>query len=360
MMNLAQVVDQYEDLKRSVDVLKRILFVRCKELESSIAIVGSKDSASLLLDALEGTDIPLVGIFDQARLQNRNTLAGHSIRPLEDLSSLGPEDIVLIASNASATALMETRQTIQTLCPAQILDLKNLADVYNVIMGLKKPLDFQYEEYLFDYWVRDRLGEDTPWSFLPPGIDMKDKTILELGPFEAHNTIALMQQCPKQVIALESRPINFAKVSVVQSLMGWSNFSLRLGDMHVFPELVREPIDIIFSSGVFYHSDKPWWLLQTCMDYCDTMILCGQVSSKHSPPGRKFKSVTLENETYEFEVYPEFGDPLSGMADHSLWFKEKDLQRFVEGMGCRYEKFNEWVNPHGLWICSTVTRPRSN
>ncbi len=128
--------------------------------------------------------------------------------------------------------------------------------------------------------------------------------------------------------------------------------------MHLFPSIVPESLDVIFCSGVLYHSEKPWWLLKTCMDHCDTIIVSGQVASEHSKAPRRFKEVTLDSGTYSFELFSEGGDNLSGLTGQSLWFHEDDLKHFVNHCGFHYEKYNEWVNPHGLWVCSLLTRKR--
>ncbi|MFQ5449705.1 MAG: class I SAM-dependent methyltransferase [Nitrospinaceae bacterium] len=339
-------------------ILRRCIYAQCKQLNGCIAVVGTKASASLFLMALENTDIPLIGVFEEDAYREKDTLEGHLIRPMTELSELKAEDVVVIASSAEASQLYDTFLKIQSLCPCRTIHLKTLLRTYSLIEELRDPLNFQFDDFLFGRGLSPLAGESPYWHPVPPGVDFQNKTVLELGPFEGHDTVMIMDQKPRKVIGLEARPLNYAKTSVIRSLYNWRNYELILGDMHLFPQLVTEKIDIIFCAGVFYHSDKPWWLLKTCMEHSDTIVLCGHISSDHSPPGRKTRDVTLESGTYTFEVYPEGGweDGLSGVTGESLWFKEEDLIHFLNYHGFGFKKYSSHVNPQGLWMLSVVTR----
>lgn len=339
------------------EILKQCVYVRCKQLSTrGIAIVGTGATASFLLSAIENKDIVFRGIFQSNRFHDLPSFKGHTVRPLRDLSECDKEDVVIIASTASMTELRETYLEIQSHCSCRILPIKFLMVFFEIITELKEPLNYKFEKFIFDRWYINNTHNLELYNLLLNGIDLKDKTVLELGPFEGNNSMALMEFGPRKVIGIEARPSNYAKIAVLKSLLGWDNYSLLLGDMHIFPQLINEKIDIIFCSGVFYHTDQPWWLLKTCMDNCDTILLLGHVSSKHSPQPRQFKQVVLESGTYEFEIYNELGDNLSGVQSQSLWFKEKDLVHFLDYHGFGYKKYNSWVNTDGLWICSRVNR----
>lgn len=339
-------------------LLKRHLYSRCKQLNARVAIVGTKRSADFLLETIGSSDIEVVGVYEHENIQTHPTLHGHSVRPIHELSKLKPEDVVLIASSNEATDLYDTFMLIQSLCPCKTLNLNALVDTFMIYEELRSPLKFQFDHYLFGRGLFPLPGENPNWHLPPPDIDFKDKVILELGPFEGHLSVMLMAQKPKKVIGLEARPLNYAKISVARSLYNWQNYELLLGDMHLFPQLVKNKIDIIFCSGVFYHSEKPWWLLKSCMDRCDTIILCGHVASEFSKKPRQTQKVILESGTYQFEIYPEYGwrDELSGVTSNSLWFTEEDLIRFLNYYGFQYKKYGSTVLDPGLWIFSVVTK----
>ncbi len=349
------------DLKKSqIDwrQIKRCVLAECKKLDARIAVVGTKESASCLLDIIADTDIPLAGIYERVEFNGKPQFHGHPVHPLNELSQLKPEDVVVIASSAEATQLYDTFMRIRSLCPCRVIHLKTLLRTFSLIDELKDPLKFEFDHFLFGNGLLPLSGESSYWHPVPPDVDFRDKTVLELGPFEGHDTVMILDQKPKKVIGLEARPLNYAKISVMRSLYNWQNYELLLGDMHLFPQLVKDKIDIIFCAGVFYHSDKPWWLLENCMEQCDTIVLCGHVASEHSPSGQQKRQVTLASGTYDFEVYPECGweDGLSGVTSESLWFKEEDLIHFLDYHGFRFKKYSEHVNPLGLWMMSVVTR----
>lgn len=350
-MNIRRLVGQ-------TDHMQRCIYTQCKKLNAQIAVVGTKQSASLLLNALEGTDIPLIGVYEVAGFTENKIFQGHPVKPLKELSRLNENDVVVIASSAEATNLYDTFMAIKSICACKTIHLKTLMNVFLIINELKEPLKFQFDDFLFGRGLLP-LGKESPyWHPVPPGVDFKDKTVLELGPFEGHDTVMLMDQKPRKVIGIEARPLNYAKISVTRSLYNWSNYELILGDMHLFPQLIQEKLDIIFCSGVFYHTDKPWWLLESCMQHSDTIVLCGHISSEHSRPNRQFREVTLESGTYSFEIYPEYGwnDNLSGVTSDSLWFTEKDLVHFLGYHGFRFNKYSSHVNDLGEWMMSVVTK----
>lgn len=353
---MEKTLKKFKDAENQYDLLKQSIYIRCKQLGARIAVVGSKSSAQLLLEAIDNKDIPIAGIFEADCFKEKSLLNGRPVQPIDELSVLDSGDVVVIASSREATDLHETFERIQSVCSCKTLHLKALSDIFLLMEELRAPLDYQFHEFLFGRGLLPQANEYPYWHPIPPGIDFTGKTVLELGPFEGNNSVMIMGLHPKKVIGVEARPVNFAKISVIKSLYGWENYRLVLGDMHLFPQLVEEKIDIIFCSGVFYHSAKPWWLLETCLEHCDTLILCGHVSSEHSHGPRGFVEVALTSGTYQFEVYPEIGDNFSSVTGQSLWFKEEDLIHFLAYHGFHYEKYDSMVNETGLWVFSVVTK----
>lgn len=343
------------------EMLKRHIYGKCKHLATKIAIVGTSQSAELVLDAIADKDIDIAGVYEHDIFYKKITLHGYPVRRVTELSKLKPEDVVIIASSAEATVLYESFMVIKSLCKARVFHLKSFFDAYMLYEELKAPLQIQFDHFTFNRGLFTLPGEGPFWHDVPPGVNFKNKVILELGPFEGHDTVMLMAQKPKKVISLEARPLNHAKISVLRSLHNWQNHELILGDMHLFPQLVGDKIDIIYCSGVLYHSSAPWWLLKSCLDRSDIIVLCGHVASEHSNHPRKFKEVKLESGAYQFEIYPELGwdDGLSGVVGHSLWFTEEDLVRFLDFYGFEFKKYDSHINSTGLWISSVVTRKKT-
>ncbi len=351
-----QPVTAMDNSDESRQSMEKVLMARCRAFGAPVAIIGAQSAAASLLKIIQQADLPLAGIFEKS--PHPAELLGQEVQPLLALGQVASNVVVVVASSASSIELEETLNHIRTLFKGQVFCLEHLLDLPNLFEALKTPLDYKYGTHILDEWARQMNDAPSHWPHMPDGFSVEGKTVLEFGPFEGHFSMMLMSQKPKQVIGLEGRPDNYAKVALLKAYLDWSNYSLRFGDMHLFPSLVPETLDVIFCSGVLYHSEKPWWLLKTCMDKCDTVVLSGHVSSEHSRKPCKFQEVVLDNEMYTFEVFAEGGDNLSGLTQQSLWFKEEELKRFVNLNGFKYEKFREWVNPHGLWVCSLLTRDK--
>jgi hypothetical protein len=340
--------------------LLRSIYVRCKQMNAPLAVVGTSSSAELLMEIVQRGELPLAGLFDQEKFKKSDDVLGQPVQPIEQLAALPKNAVVIIASSAESTNLYDTFQRIRALCPCKTVHLKVLMDLFFLKEELKAPLEYQFDDFLFGRGFHPLRDEIPFWRPLPPDADFTGKTVLELGPCEGHDTVDIMSRNPKKLIALEARPKNFAKISVTRALYNWKNHELLLGDMHLFPQLVKEKIDVIICRGVFYHSDKPWWLLQSCMEHADTIYLAGHVASEHSRHHRTFTDITLDGEKYTFEIYPESGDHLAGLSNHSLWFFEKDLIRFFDHHGFEYRKYGEGMaEPTGWLIDAVVRRKRS-
>ena len=244
--------------------LPNYLNVSLKKLGGNIAVVGTKSAAQVLLKTINENNIPFCGVFEREQdYQADFEILGHSVQPLKKLPKLKPSDTVIVASSQEAEALYETILQVEKISKAQVIHFKSLMDVYMLHDELKDLMRFDFSEFLF--WRGMFHGEN--WQEPPPGVNFKNKTVLELGPYEGNQSIMLMRQKPKKVIAIEGRPINYAKTSLISSMYGFKNFEIILGDMHLFPSLVSEKIDIIFCAGVLYHSSKPWWLLKNCFKH---------------------------------------------------------------------------------------------
>lgn len=349
-------IQSTEELDETRKTLETVLAARCRAFGTPVAVVGTQSAAVFLLKILSEADIPLAGVFEKS--PHPAELHGIEVQSLESLSEMDSQTVVLVASSASSIELEDTLTRIDSVFNGQVFCLEHLLDLPSLFQALKAPLDYKYGPHILDEWARQMHEVPSYWPHIPDGFNVEGKTVLEFGPFEGHFSMMLMSQKPKRVIGLEGRPDNYAKVALLKAYHDWSNYTLRFGDMHLFPALVPETLDVIFCSGVLYHSEKPWWFLKTCLDKCDTIVLSGHVSSEHSPEPRQFQQVKLDIGTCDFEVFAEGGDNLSGLTSKSLWFKEEDLIAFVNHHGFKYEKFREWTNPHGLWICSLLTKEK--
>ena len=73
--------------RRSHELLKRNLYARCKDLDARIAIVGTKSSALILLDAIEGGDIPVAGIFESEESKVNSIVNSRTVQSSKNLQN---------------------------------------------------------------------------------------------------------------------------------------------------------------------------------------------------------------------------------------------------------------------------------
>ena len=90
--------------------IERVLSARCKALNAPIALVGTRTSALRLLKVLQGSEIPLAGVFDN--LPHSPELEGQPVQPIEALSTIGSDSIVVVASFASSMVKLRSSTSI--------------------------------------------------------------------------------------------------------------------------------------------------------------------------------------------------------------------------------------------------------
>ncbi|MBI3601036.1 MAG: hypothetical protein HY097_10415 [Nitrospinae bacterium] len=57
-MKALEIANRYE-------ILRSCIYSRSKQLNAKLAIVGTKKSASIILNALKGTDIEIIGVYEK-------------------------------------------------------------------------------------------------------------------------------------------------------------------------------------------------------------------------------------------------------------------------------------------------------
>ena len=88
---------------------------------------------------------------------------GHPVRPLQELSSLNENDLVVIASSAEATGYLHDDQVLLPL-----FHLKTLMNVFSIIDELKEPLRFEFDDFLFGRGLLP-LKKESPYWHPTPG-----------------------------------------------------------------------------------------------------------------------------------------------------------------------------------------------
>ncbi len=97
--------------------------------------------------------------------------------------------------------------------------------------------------------------------FAGPDGTLKGQRVLELGPLEADHTLKL-ERLGADVTAVEANAEAYLKCLVVKELLGLEHTRFLYGDFVEHLKASDEQYDLIFASGVLYHSDDPAGLIK--------------------------------------------------------------------------------------------------
>jgi Protein of unknown function (DUF1698) len=104
---------------------------------------------------------------------------------------------------------------------------------------------------------------------------LADKTILELGPFEAYNTSQFENMGAASVVAIEGSSLNFLKCLIIKNIVGLKTTFL-YGDFTKYVKETKNRFDICWASGVLYHLMKPIEFLEGISRISDTVFIWTQ------------------------------------------------------------------------------------
>jgi hypothetical protein len=184
-------------------------------------------------------------------------------------------------------------------------------------------------------------------SLLPNGL--RGLKILELGPFEAYDSLLFEQLGAESVLAVEGSNVNFLKCLVLKHAMGLKTHFVHGGFLKFF-QSTNEQFDIIWASGVLYHSEAPLELLAQIgartdkiflwTHYYDDSLLATSHREEFLPESnvtetRFDQSYLLHWRTYQLEKLKD-GLPLlygRGQLPYSFWMEREDIIRMLKAMG---------------------------
>jgi hypothetical protein len=201
--------------------------------------------------------------------------------------------------------------------------------------SLPKELNLQTgtEEFFFTdprvLWVN---------SLLPSGF--AGLNILELGPFEGYDSYLFTTLGAKQVTAIEANNINFLKCLLLKDTLGL-NIRFLHGDCVEFLRATDARYDLIWATGILYHSERPIDLLTEMAGHTDRLfiwthcfseILLTNENRSHFDPSKDVElrfleqTYTLHYRSYLIENMPD-GLPLhyeGGLQSFSYWMNRPD------------------------------------
>ena len=109
-------------------------------------------------------------------------------------------------------------------------------------------------------WVNEQIG------------GLHQRSVLELGPFEAYHTYELSQMGTSHITAVEGNNINYLKCIIVKEILDIRARILH-GDILRFLEDTSESYDLCWACGVLYHQVDPLALLKSIAKVCKHIFL---------------------------------------------------------------------------------------
>jgi GT2 family glycosyltransferase/glycosyltransferase involved in cell wall biosynthesis len=192
-------------------------------------------------------------------------------------------------------------------------------------------------------------------SLLPN--NLRGRKILELGPFEAYDSRLFEQLGAESVLAVEGNSVNFLKCLLLKDALGLKTRFVHGGFLKFF-QSTNERFDLVWASGVLYHSEAPLELLAQIgaktdkiflwTHYYDDSLLATSHRGEFFPENnlteiRFGESYLLHWRTYQLEKLKD-GLPLlygRGQLPYSFWMEREDIIRMLKAMGFQFIRIHE-------------------
>jgi hypothetical protein len=125
-------------------------------------------------------------------------------------------------------------------------------------------------------------GQDT-WQYIDDNFlhVCRDKSVVEIGPFDGWISERIMNHQPRQLILIEARK---QSVDQLRSNPKLKSCKVLLGDMHYDLNQVGQ-VDVAIVMGVIYHSHAPLLMLEELVNQCNPQSILldnpGQILNWH-------------------------------------------------------------------------------
>jgi hypothetical protein len=198
--------------------------------------------------------------------------------------------------------------------------------------------------------------------------------VLELGPFEGYDTYLFERLGARQITAVEGNNINFLKCLLLKDVLKLG-VELYHGDVRGFLRETARRFDVIWISGVLYHSEDPLDLLQLAAHRSNRIFiwthyfldsLMQTELAGHFPPDGVVTRVVNGN-TYVLHRQNYFGAsggwalPLNwegGTQLHSYWLEREGILGYLRDLGFSRVSINdEGELDHAPYIGFLAERP---
>jgi hypothetical protein len=179
-------------------------------------------------------------------------------------------------------------------------------------------------------------------------LNFSGKRVLEFGPLEGAHTYMIHGFGAKEIIGVEASAQCYMKCLIVKELYNLNRSRFLYGDIIAFLAETDQRFDIIFASGVLYHSREPLRLLELIAEHADSCFLWTHyfdADHLEAGMGEKFRQrfpneeVPLSHAGYScaghpfYYDYPHWKGFPGGTAPSSIWLKQSDILGFLRHSG---------------------------
>jgi hypothetical protein len=203
-----------------------------------------------------------------------------------------------------------------------------------------------------------RIGieeEDACLKYIASFLDVRDRRILEIGPFEGYHSIFLEKMGVRENIAIESRPENLRKCQRIKEKFQLNHTQFLQYDLE---RLYRGedipsfsgPFDLVFCLGVLYHLPDPGRGLEWMRSQSSTLFLGTHYVRRN---GKNSTTYSYRKKSYRGQEVAEAGIacPIAGMSPTSMHLYEDDLLRLIQDVGySRIWMLGKDVQNHNVYI----------
>ena len=193
--------------------------------------------------------------------------------------------------------------------------------------------------------------------------DFAGKRVLDVGCNEGYFSAECALQ-GAEVLGIEARLINIKKLEFVKSVLGLPRFRFVRDDAMAVTRERYGSFDVVLVTGLLYHLEDPFTLLDNVSQLCDGFALIDTlISFEHQPPTlcgdwkpelSSLQDFTYRDRTYSGRLHREYdssatqvGKELAATSslghDWSMWLTEEALVQLLHDVG--FEQIVKFVYP---------------